>query len=51
MMALENLEIFEIASKYFLGQMTGFKDLLASEINQLDSIDWIHNKGSVSEVF
>lgn len=46
-MALENLEIFEIASKYFLGQMTGFKDLLASEINQLDSIDWIHNKGSV----
>ena len=46
-MALENLEIFEIASKYFLGQMTGFKDLLASEINQLGSIDWIHNKGSV----
>ena len=46
-MALENLEIFEIASKYFLGQMSGFKDLLASKINQLDSIDWVHNKGSV----
>ena len=44
---MENLEIFEIASKYFLGQMTGFKDLLAIKNNQLDSIDWIHNKGSV----
>ena len=27
--------------------MTGFKDLLAIKNNQLDSIDWIHNKGSV----
>lgn len=46
-MALENLEIFEIASKYFLGQMTDLKDLLVRKINKLDSMDWLHNKGSV----
>ena len=46
-MALENLEIFEIASKYFLGQMTDLKDLLVRKINKLDSMDWLHNKGSI----
>lgn len=44
---MENLEIFEIASKYFLGQMTDFKDLLVRKINKLDSMDWVHNKGSI----
>lgn len=44
---MENLEIFEIASKYFLGQMTDFKNLLVRKINKLDSMDWVHNKGSV----
>jgi hypothetical protein len=47
MMALENLEIFEFASKYFLGQMTDLKDLLVRKINKLDSMDWVYNKGSV----
>jgi hypothetical protein len=46
-MALENLEIFEFASKYFLGQMTDLKDLLVRKINKLDSMDWVYNKGSV----
>ena len=46
-MALENLEIFEIASKHFLGQMTDLKDLLVRKINKLDSMDWVYNKGSV----
>ena len=44
---MENLEIFEIASKYFLGQMTDLKDLLVRKINKLDSMDWVYNKGSV----
>jgi len=44
---LENLEIFEFASKYFLGQMTDLKDLLVRKINKLDSMDWVYNKGSV----
>lgn len=44
---MENLEIFEIASKYFLGQMTDFKDLLVRKINKLDSMDWVHSKGSI----
>ena len=44
---MENLEIFEIASKYFLGQMTDFKNLLVRKINKLDSMDWVYNKGSV----
>jgi hypothetical protein len=44
---LENLEIFEIASKYFLGQMTDLKNLLVRKINKLDSMDWVHNKGSI----
>ena len=46
-MALENLEIFEFASKYFLGQMTDLKDLLVRKINKLDSMDWVYNKGSI----
>lgn len=44
---MENLEIFDIASKYLLGQMTDLKDLLARKINKLDSMEWVHNKGSV----
>ncbi|KJQ77012.1 hypothetical protein [Streptococcus oralis] len=44
---MENLEIFEIAIKYFLGQMTDFKNLLVRKINKLDSTDWVHNKGSI----
>ena len=44
---MENLEIFEFASKYFLGQMTDLKDLLVRKINKLDSIDWVYNKGSI----
>ena len=44
---MENLEIFDIASKYFLGQMTDLKDLLVRKINKLDSMDWVHNKGSI----
>lgn len=44
---MENLEIFEFASKYFLGQMTDLKDLLVRKINKLDSMDWVYNKGSV----
>ena len=44
---MENLEIFDIASKYFLGQMTDFKNLLVRKINKLDSTDWVHNKGSI----
>lgn len=44
---MEDLEIFEIASKYFLGQMTDFKNLLVRKINKLDSMDWVYNKGSV----
>lgn len=44
---MENLEIFEFASKYFLGQMTDLKDLLVRKINKLDSMDWVYNKGSI----
>lgn len=44
---MENLEIFEIASKYFLGQMNDFKNLLVRKLNKLDSTDWVHNKGSI----
>ena len=27
--------------------MTDFKNLLVRKINKLDSMDWVHNKGSV----
>ncbi|WP_339055956.1 hypothetical protein KSU07_03020 [Fusobacterium animalis] len=43
---MDNLDIFENASKYFLEKMTEFKEILSSKVNSLNNKDWIFSKGS-----
>lgn len=44
---MDNLDIFENASKYFLEKMTEFKEILSSKIDSLNNKDWLFSKGSV----
>ena len=44
---MDNLDIFEDASKYFLEKMTEFKELLSDKVNSLNNKDWLFSKGSV----
>ena len=44
---MDNLDIFEDASKYFLEKMTGFKEILSDKVNSLNNKDWLFSKGSV----
>ena len=43
---MDNLDIFENASKYFLEKMTEFKEILSSKVNSLNNKNWIFSKGS-----
>ena len=43
---MDNLDIFEDASKYFLEKMTEFKEILSSKVDSLNNKDWILSKGS-----
>ena len=43
---MDNLDIFENASKYFLEKMTEFKEILSDKVNSLNNKDWIFSKGS-----
>lgn len=44
---MDNLDIFENASKYFLEKMTEFKEILSDKVNSLNNKDWLFSKGSV----
>ena len=44
---MDNLDIFEDASKYFLEKMTEFKEILSSKVDRLNNKDWVLSKGSV----
>ena len=44
---MDNLDIFEDASKYFLEKMTEFKEILSSKVDSLNNKDWVLSKGSV----
>jgi len=44
---MDNLDIFEDASKYFLEKMTEFKEVLSDKVNSLNNKDWLFSKGSV----
>ena len=43
---MDNLDIFEDASKYFLEKMTEFKEILSDKVNSLNNKNWIFSKGS-----
>ena len=44
---MDNLDIFEDGSKYFLEKMTEFKEILSDKVNSLNNKDWLFSKGSV----
>ena len=44
---MDNIDIFEDASKYFLEKMTEFKETLSSKVTSLSDKDWLFSKGSL----
>ena len=47
---MEELELFEAASKDLLDTMQGFKDNLSVQFPLLDSDNWQYDKGSIKVV-
>ena len=43
---IDRLDTFEVACKHFLGDFSKFKDLLSSQVQSLDSLEWSFEKGS-----
>ena len=43
---IDRLDTFEVACKHFLGDFSKFKDLLSSQVQSLDSLEWSFDKGS-----
>ena len=44
---MENLCIFEVADRYFVENISEFKEVLSDKVDALKNVDWIHNKGTV----
>ena len=43
---MENLDIFEVACKYFFQKIREFKEILSNKVRALENIDWIYDKGT-----
>lgn len=43
---MENLDIFEVACKYFFQKISEFKEILSNKVRALENIDWIYDKGT-----
>ena len=43
---IDGLEIFEVACKHFLGDFSNFKNLISTQVQSLDSLEWSFDKGS-----
>ena len=43
---IDGLEIFEVACKQFLGDFSNFKNLISTQVQSLDSLEWSFDKGS-----
>ena len=43
---VDRLDTFEVACKHFLGDISNFKNLLSTQINSLDGLEWSFDKGS-----
>ena len=44
---MENLCIFEVADRYFVENISEFKEILSDKVDALKNVDWIYNKGTV----
>ena len=43
---IDRLETFEVACKHFLGDFSKFKDLISTQVQSLDGLEWSFDKGS-----
>ena len=43
---IDGLETFEVACKQFLGDFSNFKNLISTQVQSLDSLEWSFDKGS-----
>lgn len=41
---MENLCIFEVADRYFVENISEFKEILSDKVDALKNVDWIYNK-------
>ena len=43
---IDRLDTFEVACKHFLGDFSKFKDLISTEVQSLDGLEWSFEKGA-----
>ena len=43
---IDRLDIFEEACKHFLGDFSNFKNLISTQVQSLDGLEWSFDKGS-----
>ena len=43
---VDRLDTFEVACKHFLGDFSNFKNLISTQVQSLDSLEWAFDKGS-----
>ena len=43
---IDRLDIFEVACKHFLADFSNFKNLISTQVQSLDGLDWSFDKGS-----
>ena len=43
---IDRLDTFEVACKHFLGDFSKFKDIISTEVQSLDGLEWFFEKGS-----
>lgn len=43
---IDRLDIFEVACKHFLGDFSNFKNLISTQVQSLDGLEWSFDKGS-----
>ena len=43
---IDRLDIFEVACKHFLADFSNFKNLISTQVQSLDGLEWSFDKGS-----
>ena len=43
---IDKLDTFEVACKHFLGDFSNFKNLISTQVQSLDGLEWSFDKGS-----
>ena len=43
---VDRLDTFEVACKHFLGDFSNFKNLISTQVQSLDGLEWSFDKGS-----